>query len=319
MRRRRRTRHHRETAHAHIPEVGFAIELDELPLLERGEQPVGRGRRQPAAGRDVDQAVALVIVGEKFQQLHGTGERLHRAVAVAVPVDTGDLGGLAGRARRTGCHGVPYANFAPSARPCGARSGRRWSAKSRMSIRVFTPMSTSFSKPSRPITGSRLERKMGAIQSTVWQGLHRDPTLGIAIGASQSCLLKESPHEHRTQQKSAGSTTRMRASRPGKSGGRISASGSGARCARTTATTAMPGTTSPTTRPARAPTAGARTASPASATTTSVLCFALALWNGRDPILKERALRPDQQRGQPRRGRQGVLLLPRLARRRTRT
>ena len=42
-----------------------------------------------------------------------------------------------------------------------------------------------------------------------------------------------------------------------------------------------------------------------------VLCFALALWNGRDPILKERALRPGQQRRQPRRGRQGVLLLPR--------
>ena len=42
-----------------------------------------------------------------------------------------------------------------------------------------------------------------------------------------------------------------------------------------------------------------------------VLCFALALWNGRDPILKERALRPGQQRGQPRRGREGVLLLPR--------
>ena len=42
------------------------------------------------------------------------------------------------------------------------------------------------------------------------------------------------------------------------------------------------------------------------------LCFALALWNERDPILKERALRADQQRGQPRRGRQGVLLLPRL-------
>ena len=41
------------------------------------------------------------------------------------------------------------------------------------------------------------------------------------------------------------------------------------------------------------------------------LCFALALWNGKDPILKERAVRPDQQRGQPRRGRQGVLLLPR--------
>ena len=39
-----------------------------------------------------------------------------------------------------------------------------------------------------------------------------------------------------------------------------------------------------------------------------LLCFALALWNGKAPILKER---PDQQRGQPRRGRQGVLLLPR--------
>ena len=41
------------------------------------------------------------------------------------------------------------------------------------------------------------------------------------------------------------------------------------------------------------------------------LCFALALWNGRDPILKERLFGADQRRGQPRRGRQGVLLLPR--------
>ena len=42
------------------------------------------------------------------------------------------------------------------------------------------------------------------------------------------------------------------------------------------------------------------------------LCFALALWNGRDPILKERLFGPDRAGGQPRRGRQGVLLLPRL-------
>ena len=41
------------------------------------------------------------------------------------------------------------------------------------------------------------------------------------------------------------------------------------------------------------------------------ICFALALWNGQDPILKERAVRPDRQRRQPRRGRQGVLLLSR--------
>ena len=42
-----------------------------------------------------------------------------------------------------------------------------------------------------------------------------------------------------------------------------------------------------------------------------LLCLALALWNGRDPILKERLFGLDQRRGQPRRGRQGVLLLPR--------
>ena len=41
------------------------------------------------------------------------------------------------------------------------------------------------------------------------------------------------------------------------------------------------------------------------------LCFALALWNGKDPILKERLFGLDQQREQPRRGRQGILLLPR--------
>ncbi len=41
------------------------------------------------------------------------------------------------------------------------------------------------------------------------------------------------------------------------------------------------------------------------------LCFALALWNGKDAILKERSVWIDQQRRQPRRRREGVLLLPR--------
>ena len=49
-----------------------------------------------------------------------------------------------------------------------------------------------------------------------------------------------------------------------------------------------PGATSPTTRPARARTAGAKTGSPVSLTSASELCLALALWNGNDPILKER-------------------------------
>ena len=51
---------------------------------------------------------------------------------------------------------------------------------------------------------------------------------------------------------------------------------------------ATPGTTSATSSRARAPTAGARTAWPASADDKQRLCFALALWNGEDPILKER-------------------------------
>ena len=38
-----------------------------------------------------------------------------------------------------------------------------------------------------------------------------------------------------------------------------------------------------------APIGGAKMGSPASPTTYQLLCFALALWNGNDPILKERA------------------------------
>ncbi len=51
---------------------------------------------------------------------------------------------------------------------------------------------------------------------------------------------------------------------------------------------AMRGTTSATIRRARVPTAGARTASPASPTTSRACASPLALWNGKDPILKER-------------------------------
>ena len=41
------------------------------------------------------------------------------------------------------------------------------------------------------------------------------------------------------------------------------------------------------------------------------LCFALALWNGKDPILKERLFGLTNSEEQPWRGRQGILLLPR--------
>ena len=86
------------------------------------------------------------------------------------------------------------------------------------------------------------------------------------------------------------SAWRTPATRPcrGAGGVRTSRSGNGAPSARTTAPTARPGPTSATTRRGRGPTAGARTGSPASPTTASCSASPLALWNGRDPILKER-------------------------------
>ena len=41
------------------------------------------------------------------------------------------------------------------------------------------------------------------------------------------------------------------------------------------------------------------------------LNLGLALWNGHDPILKERMFGLTNSRGQPRRGRQGLLVVPR--------
>ena len=106
-----------------------------------------------------------------------------------------------------------------------------------------------------------------------------------------STWTKRSRSARRRSGCSSGSSTRRpRPNGPagGPGGGPTSASGSGARSARTTATTATPGTTSRTTRPAHAPTAGARTAWAAISDDKQRLCFALALWNERDPILKER-------------------------------
>ena len=74
----------------------------------------------------------------------------------------------------------------------------------------------------------------------------------------------------------------------GGAGGPISASASGAPCARTTAPTATPGSISRTTRRAAAPIAGARTASPASATSISGSAWRWRCGTASDPILKER-------------------------------
>ena len=74
----------------------------------------------------------------------------------------------------------------------------------------------------------------------------------------------------------------------GNAGGPISANAHGAPSAKITARTVPPGNDFPTTMPAHVPIAGMKTALPASAIATRYICFALALWNGRDPILKER-------------------------------
>ena len=66
----------------------------------------------------------------------------------------------------------------------------------------------------------------------------------------------------------------------------------------------------PRRRPGRGPTAGARTAWPGSATTSSGCASRIALWNEQDADPQGAAVRPHQLRGQPRRGREGVLLLP---------
>ena len=68
----------------------------------------------------------------------------------------------------------------------------------------------------------------------------------------------------------------------------LSASASGARCARTTARTATPGTTSRTIRRASRAYRWGEDGIAGICDEQQRLCLALALWNGRDPILKER-------------------------------
>ena len=93
-------------------------------------------------------------------------------------------------------------------------------------------------------------------------------------------------------------------------GGPTSPSGPGARCARTTAQTATRGPTSLRPRAVRAY-RWSEDGMAGLCDRDQRLCFALSFWNGVDPILKERAVRADQPGGQPRRGRQGLLVVRR--------
>jgi hypothetical protein len=78
------------------------------------------------------------------------------------------------------------------------------------------------------------------------------------------------------------------AKRTGNGGGLTSPNANGPPCARIIRPAGRFGITSPTTTLAAAPIAGARTASLGITDRECRLCFALALWNGKDPILKDR-------------------------------
>ena len=95
------------------------------------------------------------------------------------------------------------------------------------------------------------------------------------------------PHQSRAL--SSGGCSRPRRAPPtGGAGAPTSPSASGARSARTTARTAPPGTTSRTTTRARRAYRWGEDGLGGISDNHQRLCFALALWNGRDPILKER-------------------------------
>ncbi len=99
------------------------------------------------------------------------------------------------------------------------------------------------------------------------------------------------PHERarkRPTPSASGCSRTVPASGRGSDGGPISVERQWGTVREDYSRTAPPGTISRTTTPAAAPIAGARTASPAISDDRQRLCLALALWNGQDPILKER-------------------------------
>ena len=97
---------------------------------------------------------------------------------------------------------------------------------------------------------------------------------------------------------------------PGENGAPTSANANGARSARTTARTETPGTTSAMTRPDPVRITGAKTVSLVSAMKTGALLQRGSV-ERQGSNTQGATVRLDQQRKQPRRGRQRVLLLPR--------
>ena len=96
------------------------------------------------------------------------------------------------------------------------------------------------------------------------------------------------PSNPPTTRNLSGLLTTLIAGKTGSGGGRIFPSGNGRRCAKIIPRTATAGTISRTTMPAAGPIGGGRMGLLGFCDRECRLCFAVALWNGKDPILKER-------------------------------
>ena len=188
--------------------------------------------------------------------------------------------------RRSRCTSIFNAYWEPlDVRAAAARAGRRRLAADRRHERSSRP--TTWLRRSAEALRGRAGRAYRGRRSAPWSVLARAIRAGRRVDAGSDA------DDERTPNASGWRTpaTRRRAwRRParGTSGGRTSPSAPGARSARTTAPTATRGPRSRTTTPARARTAGTRTGWPGMSDVFSRLCLALALWNGQDPILKER-------------------------------
>ena len=129
----------------------------------------------------------------------------------------------------------------------------------------------------------------------------------------RDCVLPSLRVWFLTTRRSNCASMKMRvARRTGSAGGRIFRSGNGARCARIIRRMAMPGIHFPHDHARSRAYRWGEDGLLGICDRECRLCFALALWNGRDPILKERLFGLTESAGQSRRGREGVVLVSRL-------
>ena len=58
-----------------------SVELHEAAAFQRRQQAVHRGRREPGADRQIAQAIALIVFGERFDDRERAIDGLHAGIA----------------------------------------------------------------------------------------------------------------------------------------------------------------------------------------------------------------------------------------------